>query len=101
MRFLRIVYSTTLSNASYSSSIDIEATPSYNGSTVTFYQAVDQADSVLIGSSGANIALVGGTQNTFLLVVLNTNGNLKVQMQYEIVVKRPKPACDSSELSEW
>ena len=95
MRFLRIVYSTTLSNASYSSSIDIEATPSYSGSTVTFYHD----NHLLLESTGTNITLVGGTQNTFLLVILNLESG--VQLQYEIVIIRPKPACNSEELSEW
>ena len=84
----------TLTNASYSSSIDIEATPSYSGSTVAFYH-----DHVLLESTGANISLVGGTQNSLLLVILNLESG--VQMQYEIVITRPKPACNSNELSEW
>ena len=100
MHFRRYSYGpVALSNASYSSSIDIEATPSYSGSTVTFYQSVDQADNLLLESTGASITLVGGTQNIFLLEVLNLESG--VQMQYEIVITRPKPACNSNELSEW
>ena len=53
----------------------------------------------LLESSGANITLVGGTQNTFLMVILNLDSG--VQMQYEILISRPKPACNSNELSEW
>ena len=83
-----------LSNASYSSSIDIAATPSYSGSIVSVYH-----NRVLLASTGANITLIGGTQNSFLLIVLN--GESDIQMQYEIVIISPKPACSSSELSEW
>ena len=84
----------TLSNASYSQAVDIEATPSYSGSTVSFYH-----DRVLLESTGASISLIGGTQNTFRMVILN--GESGIQMQYEIVLIRPKPACNSNELSEW
>lgn len=94
-RFLRYSYGpVTLSNASYSSSIAIEATPSYNGSTVSFYH-----DRVLLESTGAGISLIGGTQNTFRMVILN--GESGIQIQYEIVIIRPKPTCNSNELSEW
>ena len=77
----------TLSNASYASRIDIEATPSYSGSTVTFYHD----NHLILESTGTNITLVGGTQNTFLLVILNLESG--VQMQYEVRVAAALVGC--------
>ena len=79
-----------------SASIDLSFVPTYSSSIVTI-----QKDDVNLGlaSSDVTISFDAGTQSTIVLIVTNPDSGVK--LEYDLTVIRPYAECDNLQLTDW